>query len=124
MRRYPSKVDFCRRRSAQRLARSAVRVVEGPQFDLLLKVLSDQRAQQLQAEGVFQCPPEPLDQGDHKELGGPKGGRRIDRAISTEITGRSQATTPERTNEKPPLAAECLSGRSRSGFRLCGWSGF
>src|SRR5450830_1195166 len=68
MRGRPAEVDLGRRRSAERLMRAEVRVVDEAQLDLLHQILRHQRPQQAQAERVLQRPPQAFDQCDRALL--------------------------------------------------------
>src|SRR5450830_1041984 len=68
MRGRPAEVDLCRRRTAERLMRAEVGVVDEAHLDLLHQILRHQRPQQVQAERVLQRPPQTLDQCDRAFL--------------------------------------------------------
>src|SRR5450759_1617368 len=59
MRGRPAEVDLCRRRTAERLMRAEVRVVDEAHLDLLHEILRHERPLQTQAERVFYAPQPP-----------------------------------------------------------------
>src|SRR5450759_1068382 len=68
MRGRPAEVDLCRRRTAKRLMRAEVGVVDEAHLDLLHQILRHHGPQQVQAERVLQRPPQTLDQRDRALL--------------------------------------------------------
>jgi hypothetical protein len=64
MRRRPAEIDLSRGRSAKRLMRAEVRVVDEAHLDLRREIFRHERPQQAQAERVLQRPLQAFDQRD------------------------------------------------------------
>src|SRR5450759_2809957 len=63
-----AEVDLCRRRTAERLMRAEVGVVDEAHLDLLHQIFRHHGPQQAEAERVLQRPPQTLDQRDRALL--------------------------------------------------------
>ena len=121
MRRRPSEVDLRRRRSAERLMRAEVRVVDETHLDLLQQVFRHQRPEQAKAERVLQRPPESLDQGDRALFLPTAVGAQweLRRSRKGDWCGREGERREPRCQQNASLAGR-NRGNRRTGPRLLG----